>query len=242
MMQITEFPAHCDRHGAYTARRRGDYTGSCPICSEEKSAAEYAARRKRDHEKSRRHWLKQALREASIPQKFRLARMADLQAPLAPRVRDWVENAAAGRTEGPLILVGGVGVGKTHGAAAAVRHWLMRARRPARFTTASDYSSAVRECWRRDAATTEADVERKHAAAALLVIDDLGTGRAIDAEILQGLVAARYAADLMPTTIITTNIAPAGFNAAFGERVADRLREGATLITCAGKSRRRPAC
>jgi DNA replication protein DnaC len=240
MTVITEFPAHCERHGAYTGRRRGDYTSPCPACSEEKAAVERAARRKRDHQKARRHWLQQALREASIPQKFRLARMADLRAPLAPRVREWVEAAAAGRSEGPLILVGGVGTGKTFGAAAAIRHWLPRARRPARFTTAADYSSAVRECWRRDAASSEADVERMHAAVALLVIDDLGTGRAIDAEILQGLIAARYAADLMAATIITTNIAPAGFDAAFGERVADRLREGATLIVCAGKSRRRP--
>ncbi|MGB0218797.1 MAG: ATP-binding protein [Sinimarinibacterium flocculans] len=241
-MQISEFPADCERHGAYTARRMGDYTTRCPACAEEQRAAEEQRRRMRDQQVSRRHWLVRALSEAGIPAKFAAARMAQLEAPFAHRVRVWVDAATAGKSSGPLVLAGSVGVGKSHAAAAAMRAWIVRARQAARYTTASDYSAVVRDCWRRDADQSESRVEQRHAEVALLVLDDLGAGRAIDSEILQGLISARYAAGRLATTIISTNIAPAGFDAAFGERVADRLREGATLITCAGKSRRRPAC
>lgn len=241
---MRDFLAHCDQHGQYTATRlSGDRTTGCPACREESYARLDEERAKRDAVKARRYHVERRLTDAGIPRKFRAARMSQLAAPFDPDIGEFVLAAAHGRSTGPLILAGGVGVGKSHAAAAAIRLWIARTKNHsnARFVNQADYCAAVRKCWRRDSERSEDDVLTDYATVPFLVLDDLGAGKAADLELIQTLICRRYDDDLMRSTVVSTNVAPIDFNQAFGQRIADRLREGAVLVTATGPSRRRPA-
>lgn len=128
-----------------------------------------------------------------------------------------------------LVLSGGPGCGKTFAAG-----WLVaqQERFPgARFL---DVSRLLRMNRYSEAAMTE--LER----CSLLAIDDLGS-EYVDAKgawlsLLDGLVNARYAADLR--TVITTNVPAARFKEQYGERIADRIREVGRFVGVDGESLR----
>lgn len=196
----------------------------------------------RAERRERRQHMLHRLEGAKIPSRFRHARIAQLEHPFAPQIGQFVIDAVNGRTRGPLIMAGPPGTGKSHAAAAAIRLATARThpRSYVRYLVAAEYCDSVRACWRRSSERDEADVRVHFANATFLVIDDLGAGKAADLELLQSLICSRYDADLLRLTIITTNLAPVGFDAALGQRMADRLRDGASLIVAQGPSRRRP--
>lgn len=242
-MAILKFSAHCDRHGSYTATRIGERVAGCPQCTDERAAVQNARNAKRAAQIARRQHIARRLKNAGVPPRFARARLHQLHAPFVPALRDYVIDAANGRTLGPLILAGSVGTGKSHAAAVAVRIWIGATRNhaDAHFVGAGDYCAEVRATWRRESERHEDAVVAQYAHAPFLVLDDLGAGKSADAELIQALICRRYDADLMAATIVSTNIAPAAFGDVFGERIADRLREGAVLVTATGPSRRRPS-
>lgn len=242
-MAIVHFAANCSRHGNYTAARIGERMGGCPQCTAERVAQQEAHNARRAAQIARRQHIARRLKNSGVPPRFARARLQQLREPFVPALRDYVIDAANGRTAGPLILAGSVGTGKSHAAAVAVRIWIGATRNhaDARFVSAADYCAAVRKCWRRDSERSEDDVLTDYATAPFLVLDDLGAGKAADLELIQTLICRRYDDDLMRSTVVSTNVAPIDFNQAFGQRIADRLREGAVLVTATGPSRRRPS-
>ena len=159
----------------------------------------------------------------------------------ADRVLAWFDTTKKNNTRGPLILAGTVGTGKSHIACGLLRGWIEQLRKPGYYTTASEYARDIRSTWNRDSEVTERAVMRRPIEAPLLVLDDLGAGKAQDVELLQELICARYDDEAMGTLIVSTNLAPKVWAQTFGERVTDRLREGATLFEMTGQSLRRPA-
>lgn len=234
----TREPATCPRHGDYEATRTRIHVTGCPECRSEWDEAQ----NRRTERRERRERMLRHLEDAKVPQRFRHARIAHLEHPFASKVGQFVTDAINGRTRGPLIISGPPGTGKSHAAAAAIRLAAARThpRSLVRYLVAAEYCDSVRACWRRSSERDEADVRAHFTNAAFLVIDDLGAGKAADLELLQSLICSRYDADLLRLTIITTNLAPVGFDAGLGQRMADRLREGASLIVAQGPSRRRP--
>jgi hypothetical protein len=133
-----------------------------------------------------------------------------------------------------LLLLGGVGSGKTTGAAWVLLRQLEREAGvthpsgghpvdPAMFATApefnglSDYHPESRAWLERLCRCT------------LLVLDDLGTERMGDGELscVQRVISERHATNRR--TVLTSNLTAAAFVARYGERVADRIRESGTV-------------
>lgn len=164
-----------------------------------------------------------------------------------PGVRVWVEGllarAVADRWTVPqirlgssLLLAGGVGVGKTHEALAAVRALTLSGMRcPWMFTTVADLHAQLRPGARNDGEV----FLRSHCKVALLVLDDIGASKSSEwtEEINYRLINDRYQNEL--PTLLTTNVPPRQFPATLGARVASRLTEMATTVILTGPDRRR---
>lgn len=221
----------CTRHGDYLARQWGDRWSGCPKCNDEAAAAQRAEERERD----RIARADRLLRRSGIPARFAGAAFDSAPAPL----RAWAERLIAGQGTGPALLVGPVGTGKTHGACAVLAHVIRESGYAGRFTTSSEFGRLIRDQWTA-LERTEASIVDDYAGAPVLVLDDVGAQRPIDTELLQELIGARYAGDLMHATIITTNWSAENLEKAIGERAADRIREGSVVIPMTGPSRRRP--
>lgn len=194
-----------------------------------------------------RHWATQALEtgargvETHVPPRYRDATVTD------PVVADWVRTLIAESSsnahpvaairQGPsLLIVGGVGTGKTHAAYGAIRAlavsgaycgWL--------FTTAADCYASLRP---RPGVDSEQEFER-YAKAGLLVLDDLGAAKNSEwtEEINYRLINHRYEHER--PTLITSNVPPKQLSDALGARVASRLAEMTTQVVLKGPDRRR---
>lgn len=230
-------PAVCEKHGAFTASviRLGSHVHrtSCPICGE-------AARAEQDRhlaEQLRSELVKRLMDGSDIPEKYAASRFENVT---SRPVRKWFKDFRDGASEGPLVLVGSVGTGKTS-AACAMALALIQAGRRARYVSALAYCRQIRGTWGRQAEPREDQIIEQYAQASFLVIDELGAGKATDEPMIQELICARYDANRMAATVIVSNVAPQLFAERLGERVADRIRERAVLVTMSGTSLRSPA-
>lgn len=219
----------CDRHGSYEARcLRGRWT-ICPRCVLEDSE------RQRASERAER--VREDLASAGIPAKYGRATLSDDGIPKP--VRAWATNLVDRGSQGPIVLVGPPGVGKSHSACAALAHAIGSGLRGSYLSTPA-YVRAIRDTWGRHAEPREAQILGRFAKTRVLVIDELGMTDDAGARLVQELVAVRYDADLMRNTILCTNLDVERLEAAIGDRAADRIRENATLVPMIGVSRRRP--
>lgn len=138
-----------------------------------------------------------------------------------------------------LLLLGPTGVGKTHQAYGALRYLAptgIRLRWAA--ISAADLYANLRP---RTGIDTEAEF-RTYRDAYLLLIDDLGAGRApteFTEEINFRLVNHRYEKQL--PTIFTSNVLPKQLAERVGDRVASRLVEMCDRVVITGTDRRRAA-
>ncbi|MGW0837112.1 ATP-binding protein [Streptomyces prunicolor] len=138
-----------------------------------------------------------------------------------------------------LLLLGSVGVGKTHEAYGAMRELAVTgvSTRWAA-TTAADMYAALRP---RHGVDSETEF-RRYRDARLLLLDDLGADRKpteFTEEINFRLINHRYEHHL--PTLITSNIDAEELRARLGDRVTSRLREMCQRIALKGDDRRRRA-
>jgi DNA replication protein DnaC len=144
-----------------------------------------------------------------------------------------VERWLAKPDEG-LLLLGGVGTGKTH-LAAAIIMTLAGARRRVEFIPAANLFRQIRETMREN--RNESEVLDRFESKEFLCLDDIGSGalspfeRRIFLEILE-----RRLNDLRPT-IVTTNWDLHQFDEEMDERIASRL-SGFMRIELTGDDRR----
>jgi DNA replication protein DnaC len=180
--------------------------------------------------------------QEQLPTRYADATVTD---PLVDRwVRDLIEEALDGmrnqypviRTGRSLVLAGNAGRGKTWQAWGALRalavsgvhcRWL--------FVTASDLFATLRP---RHGIDSE-DVFEDLVGAAVLVIDDLGAAKdSAWTEDMLGRIVDRRSKWIRPT-LITTNVPPPAFSDKFGNRVASRLTEMASVVPFTGPDLRR---
>jgi len=170
----------------------------------------------------------QARWEALCAPRWRAAALDTLEAALRAEMAAWLEQLPEG---GNLLLLGDVGTGKTWTALAVARHVLPDLR-PVRFATTAALLERLRPGGGGEVA--------HYARAALLVLDDLGAERLTGwgAERVYLVVDERWAH--RRPTIVTSNLDPQQIAEQVGLRTWDRLRDGATAVSLAGTSRRRP--
>jgi DNA replication protein DnaC len=177
-----------------------------------------------------------------LPAKFADATASD------PAVMQWVRDLVAGavsgmrdgypvvRTGPSLVLAGKAGRGKSWQSWGALRalsvsgvHCRWQA------VTATGLFASMRP---RHGVDTE-EVFYEYANTAVLVIDDVGATKdtAWTDEVFDRLINVRY--EWMRPTLITTNVIPGEFSEKFGERVASRLSEMASVVPFTGPDLRR---
>lgn len=140
---------------------------------------------------------------------------------------------------GNIVLYGNTGCGKTHLAVAMMRKaiiadinrvlelkWVNRIQPQiltTRFIPAPELLLEIRQSFRDDSTTSEADVIKKYCDAGLLVLDDLGSEKTSEYSITTlYIIIDRRDRELLPT-IITTNLSQKEVEEKLGARIASRL-------------------
>lgn len=170
--------------------------------------------------------------QRSVPSRFLWAQLDDLtdqHVHVRSSLLEWAANPD-GRN---LLVLGPVGVGKTHAAVAAARTQHFDRGQDVRFLPVVELLDLLRPGGPENALYDLADTD-------LLVMDDLGSERATDwtAERMYALINRRWL-EVRPT-ICTSNLDPEQLQAAVGDRVFSRLvGNGAVVLRLTGRDRRR---
>lgn len=208
----------CDGTGRYRVSGR-----VCDFCAvgEAIRTAEEAERRQQESE---RRW-----RTVDIPRRFQGYRLES--SPSSPdaidAVRKWcvTDPVTAGRN---LLLLGGVGTGKTGLAVAAL--WELHAigEKPLRFVAVSRLLDALKPGGGDEGLLSACQ------SAAALALDDLGTTRGTDweRERIFALLNRRY--EEQRPSIVTSNVDPAELAESIGERCMSRLLECCEIVSVDG--------
>lgn len=231
-------PAKCQAHGDYIASqlREGVLTG-CPECARLRAAEEEAAERSEQQRLAVAARLERQLGQALIPQRFKTKTFASYRASSDGQrlalgacqgyAADFPEHAAAGRC---LLLLGHVGNGKTHLAAAIAAQVVEQHRRNVLYTTVARVCQQVKASYGKDAEQSEREALDIFRTPDLLILDEVGASYGTDFErmVIFEVVNARYE-DVKPTIVISNLAAPA-LSGALGDRTVDRLREGGGIV------------
>ena len=186
--------------------------------------------------------IRSAWQRSGVPDRFRNATLDNwrpvgaAQDAVLTAVRAYAESSESALQSGRgLILLGAVGVGKTH-LAVGVTQKVIASGHAATFVRVGDLFAAIKRSFNPDAAAFDDENLRS---VQFLILDDLGASRGTDWEtsVLHDLLAHRY--DHRLPTIVTTN--ESDFDRVVGERIADRFDENALRLTIAGTSQRKTA-
>ncbi len=139
-----------------------------------------------------------------------------------------------------LILMGGVGTGKTHLAAALCKK-LAGQLISARYSSVREIVQMVRETWGGRSNESEASVLSRFTSPDVLVIDEVGVqnGSANEQAILFDVINERY--ESMLPVVLVSNLDAAGIKQAIGDRSFDRIRDAGSSISFTWGSYRRSA-
>lgn len=241
-------PATCETHGEYLSRfvaKSGAWT-RCWSCVEielqaldakaqaEDAAKQGAARRaERVAESGLEGRLLRATFSTFIPEGERQRQVLEACKTFAESVD------LEGRRN--FWLVGGVGTGKTHLGAAMVSHFIHERDSSAAILSAREVVRMLRATWRRrteEGAETERDVIDRLGRLGLLVLDEIGAGFDSDAERVQLFDVVDLRNKLGRPTVVLSNLTFKDIRPILGDRIFDRLREGATHLVCNWPSRR----
>lgn len=141
---------------------------------------------------------------------------------------DCIRYAENFPTDKSMIMVGGVGTGKTL-LACAILDCLVD-KHDCGIIKLIDIIRRVKNTWSKDSDETEEDVINLYVKADLLIIDEVGSQFGSDTEklFIFDIIDGRYQ-DMKPTILIS-NLDIQGVKESIGERCVDRLREGGGMM------------
>lgn len=187
--------------------------------------------------------IEQELGQAMIPPRF-LSKSFDTfevsqpwQKAAKEAVMQYAENFESKLKSGTsMILLGGVGTGKTHLSVSLLRHIISEGH-SGMFISASDLFMTIRESW---GDNTTRETIGKLTDLDLLVIDEVGVQRGTDneREIMFSVLNSRY--NHMRPTILLSNKTKSDLQQYIGLRVYDRMKENhGQILVLNGESQRR---
>lgn len=244
--------ARCDVHGAYlstcifpSSRSGRGVWSTCPMCA----AAEQEAERLHAQQEADRRRLQRvdAYRTAAgLTGRFShaafdtFAATTPAQRKALAQCRQYADEVRAD-SGNCLVLIGPVGTGKSHLMRAIQRHTIDARMLWGPVVTASTLIADIRDTWQKGSDETEAQVVHRYGTHGLLGLDELGLGFGTEGEqkLLFDVIDRRYR-EQRPT-LVASNLTLPEIQAAVGERVFDRLQEGATIVVCNWPSHRKPA-
>ncbi|MBK1620699.1 ATP-binding protein [Lamprobacter modestohalophilus] len=181
--------------------------------------------------------LEVALGRSGIPPRFQGKTFADYQTrvPQQQRAREVCKTyaerfVALGGMSDNLLLLGGPGTGKTH-LACAILAQVIRAGHTGLFMTAYEALSTLRESYGPQALRSEREAMALLSDPELLVLDELGLAIGRDATrqaLLFQVLNARYGQQR--ATIVLGNLRLSELTQFLGERIVDRLCDGASPV------------
>lgn len=225
----------CDKHGAYAAyfSERVTEGSRCPGCAED-------ARRKQDKidaEEQAKAFaaarLERKLGGAMIPPRFKgktfesFMAEGDKQNKVLAVCQAYAENFHKHHAEGrSLLLLGNVGTGKTHLAAAIADYVIRNYGFNALYRTVYGILQHVKGSFDKESEYNESEAFQAFIDPELLIIDEVGATKSTEFEqqTLFNIVNGRYEQQI--PTIVISNLMPEELVQALGERCVDRLREG----------------
>ena len=131
-----------------------------------------------------------------------------------------------------LFLIGPPGTGKTHLGAAMCHAAIAQLGMEARLAGGREVVRMLRSTWRRDSERTETDVINELGHVGLMVLDEVGVGSGTDYELAQlfDVLDVRY--QMRRPTVVLSNLPVPQLREQLGDRLFDRLREGAKFVVC----------
>lgn len=230
----------CDQHGDFESTQYWrDQWSSCRACGledEQRRVEETKRLQREDRQCTYR-------RESGILGRFVEASFetftatSEEQRVVLQACRDYATAFHRDQASG-LWLIGPPGTGKTHLGAALVNALITEHTAPAKIASAREIIRRLRSTWRRESPETEEQVIDDYASVALLVVDEIGVGFGTEGEQTQlfDVLDKRY--QLKRPTVILSNLTAPLLKTALGDRLYDRMREGAKALVCQWPSHR----
>jgi len=229
-------PETCETHGAYDSVGRktpfGTFWTTCAKCDEDRRTEAIKLEAEREAA-----LVVSMYDKARLPKRYRDVGFKNFTAS-SPAQKSALEITRKFHCEFDkalrdgqfLIFQGPPGTGKTHLACALLRN-LLHDGATGIYLSAIDAIRMLRESWQKDAVHTELEVLKKLERFDLLVMDEIGVQFSTEAERIQlfDILNRRYS-ELRPTVLIT-NLTVAEMQSTLGERIFDRFREVATVVT-----------
>lgn len=225
----------CEKHGPYASYFTPHIpSGSkCPTCADEDQKIRDEEYREQERKKAIADRIARRLGSAMIPPRFQGKKFEDFKADDEKQekvlrvCRDYADNFSKHYNEGrSLLLLGNVGTGKTHLAAAIADQVITQQGCTALYRTVYGILQYVKGSFDRESEYNESDAFAAFIEPNLLIIDEVGATKTTEFEqqTLFNIVNGRYEQQI--PTIVISNLMPEELVIALGERCVDRLREG----------------
>jgi DNA replication protein DnaC len=234
----------CTVHGEYTdhlmglGKSRAASWHGCEPCAQEQRAEVTRIEQQALIRENAKRAIESRVGRACIPPRFADRTLQGYRADGEDQARalrvctDYAENFLSHAQRGrSLMLLGNVGTGKTHLAAAIGNHVMREFSLTALYVTASSVIRHVKASFDRESSHTEVQAYKLFEAPDLLILDEVGVQNATDFErtVMFELINSRYEA--MKPTIVISNRSKDELPQFMGDRVVDRLREnGGKLV------------
>lgn len=234
--------SQCVAHGWYRPFIHRGVEQKCFACSNDEREGRRGAAEIAEAERLR---TEKRLTDCGLVGRYRTATFntfeakTEAQRAVVARCKNFVRDATPTGSAG-LLLVGPCGVGKTHLLAAIARDLRFERCIPSLLTTPRAIVRRLRDTWAKGADESELDVLDAYTkGATVLLLDEVGVGFGTDAELTQlfEVIDARYTLGL--PTVAASNANLPALKAAVGDRIFDRLCDGAEAIALNWPSHRR---